>query len=560
VLVSASVAAGLAEATILTLLAEVAAAMVTHAHRISAHLGPARLDVGIGRALTLALIVAVIRLLLGLVIAYLPARVSSEVQAALRRKLFGAYTRASWAVQSNDREGSVQELMTSQITQAMGAVMQIVTAMSGGAMFFALVVASFAVNPLVAVIILGTAIVLFGMMRPLSRRGRRAGRELSQASMNHAAGVSEVVRLGEESHVFGAAEANRRRIYELVDASRRAIFNMQLTTGLVIGVYQSLVMLLIVAGLTGLYVTSAGNVAALGAVVLMLVRSTSYAQQFQAGFQAINQVLPFLERIDGAVERYTAGRPISGNRPMPHIERLEFANVSFSYRRDRPALRGVSFSVKAGEAIGIVGPSGAGKSTLIQLLLRLREPDEGYYMINHIAASSFNRKDWQRRVAYVAQEPRIMRATVADNIRFFRDLDDAAVEHAARLAHIHDEIMSLPHGYDTVIGQVSDAVSGGQRQRICIARALAGEPDILVLDEPTSALDSRSEAAVQASLTELQGRVTLLIAAHRISTLTTCDRLLVLADGTVQSFAPTAEAMQSHDLYRMTAALAGDAA
>jgi ABC-type multidrug transport system fused ATPase/permease subunit len=450
--------------------------------------------------------------------------------------------------------------MTSQVAQAMGAVNQMVGALSGGAMFFVLVLASFAVNPPVALIILITAIVLFSLLRPLAKRGRRAGRALSQASMNHAAGVSEVVRLAEESHVFGAEAASRRRVGELIDSAQRAFFRMQMTGGLVNNVYQSLVMLLIVAGLAGLYVTHAGNVAALGAVVLMLVRSTSYAQQFQGGFQAMNQVLPFLERIEAAITRYHASRPISGHRAMPHIENLQFVNVSFAYRRDRPALRGVSFSIQAGEAIGIVGPSGAGKSTLIQLLLRLREPDEGYYMINQIAANSFNTKDWQRRVAYVAQEPRIMRATVADNIRFFRDLDDEAVERAARLAHIHDEIMRLPHGYDTVIGQLSDAVSGGQRQRICIARALAGEPDILVLDEPTSALDARSEAAVQASLTELQGRVTLLIAAHRLSTLTTCDRLLVLAEGAVESFGPTAEVMETRDLYRMTTALAGGAA
>jgi ABC-type multidrug transport system fused ATPase/permease subunit len=556
VLVGASILAGLAEATVLTILAEVAAALVNHAHRLRADVGPVNLSVGIEMALLIALVVAGARLVLGVVIAWLPAKVSSDVQAQWRRELFEAFTGASWTVQSRELDGHLQELMTNQIAQAMQAVLQVVAALSGGAMFLALVAASFVLNPLAALIILVTALVLFVALRPLSRLGRSAARDLSQASINHAAGVSEVVRLAEESHVFGATAANRRRVGVLIDASRHAFYRYLWTGGLVRNVYQSLVMILIVVALGGLYLAGAGNVAALGAVVLMLVRATTYAQQFQNGFQAVNQVLPYADRIQSATERYRESTPASGDRAMPHIEAVSFEAVSFAYRPDRPALRGVSFAAHAGEAIGIVGPSGAGKSTLVQLLLRLRDPDSGRYLINGQPAAAYLRHEWQQRVAYVAQEPRIMRASVADNIRFFRDLDDAAVERAARRAHIHDEIMALPDGYYTVIGQLADAVSGGQRQRICIARALACEPELLVLDEPTSALDMASEVAVQASLAELQGRTTLFVAAHRFTTLNSCDRVLVLADGAVESFASAAELERSNAFYQMTSALA----
>ena len=105
--------------------------------------------------------------------------------------------------------------------------------------------------------------------------------------------------------------------------------------------------------------------------------------------------------------------------------------------------------------------------------------------------------DWRRRVAYVPQDPKLLHGTVAENIRFYRDIDDGAVERAARLAHIHGDVLSWPSGYGTLIGQRADAVSGGQRQRLCLARALAGAPDVLVLDEPTSALDLPSESLVQ---------------------------------------------------------------
>lgn len=556
VLVVASVSAGLAEAGVLALVADVAAAMVTHGHRLSGGLGPLNAHTSIGLALFVAFGLAAVRLLLQVVIAWLPARISAEVQARLRRDLFDAFSQASWAVQSQQREGHLQELMTDQVNQATQVVMQVVGALSGGAMFLALVAAAFSLNAIVALLILASAIVLFWVLRPLARLGGRAARDHSQANMNHASGVSESVRLAEESQVFGTVMAARERIGSLIGVAQEAFFRFQLMGGLVRTTYQSLVILMIVGGLAGLYVTGAGHLAELGAVVLMLVRASSYAQQFQGGYQALNQVLPYLDRLQGAIAGYRQAATSPGHRPLPAIEALALGGVTFAYRPDRPALRDVSFEVQAGEAIGIVGPSGAGKSTLVQVLLRLRDPDSGEYLINGQPASSFSRADWQRRVAYVAQEPRIMHATVAENIRFFRALGDDAVTRAARLAHIHEDIMRLPHGYDTRIGQVADALSGGQRQRLCIARALAAEPDVLVLDEPTSALDMASEAAVQASLAELQEKITLVIVAHRVSTLSICQRVLVLADGEVEAFVPADELSRSNMLVQATTALA----
>lgn len=552
VLVAASVCAGLAEAGVLALVAGVAAAMVTNGHRLTGGLGPLSAHTSLGVALFVAFGLAAVRLLLQVLVAWLPARISAEVQGRLRRDLFDAFSQASWAVQSQQREGHLQELMTDQVNQATQVVIQVVAALSGGAMFLALVAAAFSLNAIVAILTLASSIMLFWVLRPMARLGGSAARDLSQANMNHAAGVSESVRLAEESQVFGTVMAARERIGRLIGVAQKAAFRYLLLGGLAQTTYQSLVILMIVGGLTGLYVTGTGHLAALGAVVLMLVRASSYAQQFQGGYQALNQVLPYLDRLQGAIASYRDAATSPGRRPLPPIEALALDGVTFAYRPERSALRDVSFEVQAGEAIGIIGPSGAGKSTLVQILLRLREPDSGAYLINGQPASSFSRADWQRRVAYVAQEPRIMHATVAENIRFFRPLSDGAVTRAARLAHIHEDIMRLPHGYDTTIGQVANALSGGQRQRICIARALAAEPDVLVLDEPTSALDMASEAAVQASLAELRGTMTLFVVAHRMSTISACDRVLVLMDGCVEAFAPPRILAGSNEFFQMS--------
>jgi ABC-type multidrug transport system fused ATPase/permease subunit len=147
----------------------------------------------------------------------------------------------------------------------------------------------------------------------------------------------------------------------------------------------------------------------------------------------------------------------------------------------------------------------------------------------------------------------MLQGTVADNIRFFRSLDDAQVERAARMAHIHDDITTWPNGYQTLVEQ--RALSGGERQRICLARALAGNPSVLVLDEPTSALDPRSESLVQETLAELNDRLTLFIIAHRFSTLRHCDRTIVMRNGGLEAFGPPDELMQSNDFYRKALSL-----
>ena len=160
-----------------------------------------------------------------------------------------------------------------------------------------------------------------------------------------------------------------------------------------------------------------------------------------------------------------------------------------------------------GEVIGVIGPSGAGKSTLVQLLLRLRAPREGRYLVNGVSAQEIVQEDWHRQVAYVPQEPRLLHASVAENIRFFREISTMRqVERAARLARIHEDIVGWTDGYETIVGPRADAVSGGQQQRICLARALVARPQLLVLDEPTSALDPTSESLIQESLTGLKGR------------------------------------------------------
>jgi ATP-binding cassette, subfamily B, bacterial len=530
-LMAAALAAGLAESTILVLVVQAATAMVEGSNEVVASVGPLDLDSGVPMLLALAGALAIIRLGLALAVAYLPSRMAGDTQARIRRGLFDSYSRSTWATQADEGEGHLQELLTNQIGQAGQALSQTGSLFSAGSTFLTLVLSAFLVNPLVALIVLATAAFLAAGLRPLGKQARRHSAALSASLLEYAGSVGEAVRLAEETYTFGVADAQRGRIHERIDAARHHFILQQFTGRLTQGVYQGLMILLLVGGLTVLYASGTGQVAVLGTVVLILVRASSYGQQAQVAWQVIQQGAPFLDRLATEEARYRANEAVAGDLPFSSGGPIRFEDVSFTYNREASVLSHVSFAVGAGTAVGIAGPSGAGKSTLIQLLLRMREPTGGHLLIDGIAVDQVALREWQRHVAYVPQEPRLLQASVAENIRFFRDISDEQIERAARLAHIHQHIVAMPQGYATPIGQRADAVSGGQRQRICLARALAGQPTVLALDEPTSALDAASEEAIQASLLELHGSLTMLIVTHQPSLLAVCDHVVELQAG-----------------------------
>ncbi len=559
-LAAVSVLSGLTEAVILAVVAQVAASLVTGDSAVEVSIGALNVHTTVDALLIAAGLLAMVRLALQVPIAWLPARIAADVQAGLRRDLFNAFTRASWGVQSDDREGHLQEMLTSQVVQATQGAQQVTIFLNALLSFLVLIVSALALNFVAAIVVLAAAVALFALLRPMTKLGHQRSHDLSQAQMNYASGVGEAVRVAEETHVFGVDGAQRDRIGSLISSSQDLFFRTQFVARLVPGLYQSLIFLVIVIGLAGLYASGVGQVASLGAVVLLLVRAGTYGQQLQSSYQLTRQSLPFIERLREAERRYGESNLPAGDRSMAALRTLNLEQVSFGYRAAQPVLSEVSFEVRGGEAVGVVGPSGAGKSTLVQLLLQLRAPDSGSYLLNGVAAAELSREDWHRKVAYVPQEPRLLHASVTENIRFFRSLDQAAVEAAARMARIHDDILSWDDGYDTVIGPRANAVSGGQQQRICLARALVAKPQILVLDEPTSALDPRSEALIQDSLLGLKGELTIFAIAHRISTLDMCDRVIVIVDGRLDAFDTTAGLLQSNPYYRSASGLSESAA
>jgi subfamily B ATP-binding cassette protein MsbA len=248
-----------------------------------------------------------------------------------------------------------------------------------------------------------------------------------------------------------------------------------------------------------------------------------------------------LKQGDASIERinHIAQEPetlLEPAHPLPFHEprkNICFENLSFAYREE-PTLRNLQVSIPVGQVVALVGPSGAGKSTFANLVPRFYDPQSGAITFDGIDIREFAKKDLRNSIAVVPQTPALFLGSIMDNIRIGKEqATDAEVEEAARKANAHDFICGLPQGYQTEVGERGDLLSGGQRQRVAIARAFLKDAPILILDEATSALDADSEAMIQQALAALvKGRTTFII-AHRYSTITIADRILVFQKGEI---------------------------
>jgi len=314
-------------------------------------------------------------------------------------------------------------------------------------------------------------------------------------------------------------------------------------------------------------------------VLYLMTQSSSFASALPiialyafAGYR----LMPALQQIYGAVIQLRfAGAALDAlhadlmslqpARPSPSQDALPFGQVimlnKVQYRypnAPRPALKNLTLAIPARATVGLVGATGSGKTTTVDLILGLLEPQEGTLEVDGKVIAEHNKRAWQRTIGYVPQQIYLADDTVAANIAFgldAKDINYAAVERAARIANLHDFVLNeLPQKYQTTVGERGVRLSGGQRQRIGIARALYHNPQVLILDEATSALDNLTEKAVMEAVHNLGHEITIILIAHRLSTVKACDQIFLLEKGELKAQGKFDELTAASERFRGMAA------
>ncbi|KAK9845905.1 hypothetical protein WJX81_005691 [Elliptochloris bilobata] len=406
-------------------------------------------------------------------------------------------------------------------------------------------------------------------------------RELSKAVQTELANANSVAEEALSSMATvkaHAAETSTRHAYQ---QRLRAFAVLQLKEALAYGAYAATNTFLpnVVNAVTLFYggrLVLDGRMSA-GALVSFML----YQQSLNSAFQALGDVFSSLSAAVGAADKViemikrVPKVPAPGSlAPSEFSGRVELQNVDFSYPA-RPSLRvlnGVSLQINPGEVVALVGPSGGGKSSIVKLVERFYLPSNGLVLLDGRDVGVYDPHWLRRRVALVSQEPVLYARSVRRNILYGLEEDDGEapgsvpspdeVEQAARLANAHSFISDWPQGYETDCGEKGTTISGGQRQRLAIARALVRRPSVLLLDEATSALDADSEAVVQEALDRLMKEHTVLVIAHRLSTVMNADRIVVVAEGAVQAVGTHEALLEAGGLYAnlVRKQLAGSAA
>ncbi|WBC12208.1 ABC transporter ATP-binding protein [Micromonospora sp. WMMA1947] len=487
----------------------------------------------------------------------LAARIGQAVLLDLRRRVYGHFLRLDVGFHERYTSGRMVSRLTSDLESigelVDGGIDKLV--MAGLSVLSVAGILLWLDLPLAAVTLLAFPF-LFVLSRWFARASAGAYRRTREAvalvivhfveSLRGIRAVQAYRREDRNDRIFGAVNDDYRR------SSLRA-FRL-------IAIYSPGIRLIgnltaaVVLGYGGWRVLGGGvEVGVLAAFLLYLRRFFEPMEELSQFYNSLQSATAALEKLAGVLDEHPAvpeparPLPLPGGPPRGAIV---FRDVDFGYRRRTPILSGLDLTVPPGQTVALIGPTGAGKSTVAKLVARFHDPDAGAVRLDGVDLRDLADAELRRAVVLVTQETHLFSGSVADNIRFGRpDADDEAVVAAARAIGAHDFIAALPDGYATDVHRRGGRLSAGQRQLVAFARAFLADPRVLILDEATSALDVPTERLVQRALHSVLRDRTALVIAHRLSTVETADRVLVLDDGRIVEDGPPAELIAADGRY-----------
>jgi ATP-binding cassette subfamily B protein len=500
---------------------------------------------------------------------YLVTTLGERVVADLRDHVFAHLTRLSATFFDQAKTGELVSRLTADTTQMKAAVGASVSiALRNAVLFIGAAVMMVVTSPRLSLFVLLAIPVIVFPLVAFGRMVRRRSRDAQDTLADASAYAAELIGATRILHAFTNEKMAATRFGAAVErayqAAVRSIGARAVLTAIIIFLATGSVVMILWVGAQDV-IAGEMSPGRLGQFVLFAVFAASGLGQLSEGWGEISQAAGSAERlaellaVEPSIQR--PAQPVT--LPQPARGEVVFDRVSFAYptRAQTLALDHVSFAVRPGEKLAIVGPSGAGKSTIFHLILRFYDPLSGTVSLDGVKLPDADPASVRRRIALVPQDSVVFAASVRDNIRFGRpDASDADVERAAEQALALEFVEHLPHGFDTQIGERGLTLSGGQRQRIAIARAILRDAPLLLLDEATSSLDAGSERLVQEALSRLMQARTTIVIAHRLATVLSCDRILVLDQGRIVEDGTHASLSAAGGLYARLAKLQFEAA
>lgn len=478
---------------------------------------------------------------------YVTTRYANKVKKELSVRVLEAYMQQGYLFFVNHNSGRLLQGMGGDVSSVYAIVNQLLLLLSKGLTIVCIGAFIFVQTPTLALCLVVLVVLCFILIQLIFRKSMRKYGELQrkyswysqQISLESIRGSKEILVMNRQRHFVNLFRQNTDRLNTAalkVDMGAKTpayiietvcITGLLLIVGIMYGKTDDIVEL--ISQLSAIAIAAFRVLPALGAIA-------SSTNSIMFNMPALSAAYETLSQVKELEKEFTLQEK-TDNEHMQHVnfqDKLELKNIVFSYpNTEAHVLNGVNITIKRGQAVAFIGPSGAGKTTLSDVVLALLEPQAGQILMDGINVEELGTR-WNHLIGYVPQTIYLMDNSVRKNIAFGyseEDIDDEKVWKALEMAQLKDFVETLPEGLNTFVGELGVRFSGGQRQRMAIARALYSNPDILILDEATSALDNDTENAVMEAIDALQGIKTLIIVAHRLSTIRNCDVIYEIKDG-----------------------------
>ena len=486
--------------------------------------------------LTVYVVVVVAAALLGAYASVLLTRYRLEFVDGLRGQAYSAVAHAEWRHLIDLRRSDLVTSLTVNVTWVSTGVLALLNIAVAGFLITVQLAVAIRISPVTTAIAAATGVFLVAVMWPLVVRSRRLGSQLVERNRRILASVTGFLDGLKLIKAHGLEAGHLESFDESMARSRRSQIRFAqasaISTCVQLTVTVVALALLIDISLDQLHVDIAG----LLVLALVFSRLVPQVTQLQRNLMQVAQAIPAFEDLQAVIQSCgESAEPAAGNpRRLGIGSGVAFLDVSFSYIAGRQVLQEVSFEIPFRQTIALVGPSGAGKTTIADLVVGLLAPTSGTVLIDGRCFGETDTIAWRRAVALVPQEPFLFNESLRANLMWAApQATSADLQDALSTAAATEFVAGLPDGLDTIVGDRGIRLSGGERQRIALARAVLRQPELLVLDEATSSLDTESELAIRTAMTALHGQMTMLVIAHRLSTVRTADRIIVLDGGRV---------------------------
>lgn len=444
------------------------------------------------------------------------------------------FYRARWDFFTNSKQGTLVNTFVYELHRvgdAFGAV-----ALCAASIFqaFLFLTVPLAVSWQITAVSVAAGIGLAAPLFLLGRLGHRLGREATDTANWFSSVIQESLALAKVVMGFANERKQLDQVTQAFEAHGNSVSrSLTLQVGVPLLYFPLGLCVIVIALFAARYLETPVSEASV--VLYALLRVLPLIGQIPAQKTSIDTFLASFEQISRLRQQARSFRRKNGNKPFRGLCRgISLEKVTFSYAGQQPILQDVSLCIPKGHMVAIVGESGSGKSTLVDIIMGFHEVNSGQVLIDDVPLDQLELGSYRRRIGYVPQESVAFNKSIRDNLIWVSEnVTDEEIRQACELAYATEFIERLPLGWDTVVGDRGVRLSGGQLQRLALARALLLKPDILILDEATSALDSQSERFIQQSIERLSGQITVIIVAHRLSTICNADYLYVLKQGTV---------------------------